>query len=115
MQRSAVDRLPAGIRPAAIRCEPITLIVKSVKFDEHTAKKELGCRRIYSGPLQAQNVRPLALDLFPHMIDFANNSVNAHACSFRFDRIEQNGNDGVNASVCWNSFFLPCLLMDRTH
>jgi len=76
-----VDRLAAGIRPVRIRDHLVTLLAKAVQFGLHARQKLLGRGDVDPGDFKALDVTPLTLDLAPHMIDFADNSVDAHAAS----------------------------------
>lgn len=79
MRRRAVDHLAARISSAGIWHDLIPLVAKPVEFCLHAPEEEFRRSRVDPGPLQAQDVGPLPFDLFSHMIDFAKNSVDAHA------------------------------------
>ncbi|WP_398471189.1 hypothetical protein [Tardiphaga sp.] len=86
--------------------KPLALVLQAAEFGHHPPQQKLGCGGIDPGPLEAQDIGPLALDLLLHMVDFADNSVDIHRCGFRFSRIEQNGNERVNGWSRGNSFLI---------
>jgi hypothetical protein len=100
-----VDCFAARVSRAGVWQELIPLVVETVEFRKHSPQQELGRGRVDPSPSKAQDVGPLAFDLGFHMIDFVENSVDAHACNSRFGRIEQKGNKRVNRASRRNPNF----------
>ncbi len=84
----------ACVCPAGLWQELIPLVVKTVKL--RTPQQEFSRGRVDPSPSQAQDVGSLTFGLSFHVIDFFENSFDAHACNSRFGQIEQSGNKRVN-------------------